>query len=187
MTSGSVGLVSLRRTTLSANHPRAIPMSQNMISISFTPDDLAQVDAALTQLEQSLTVLIALTPDERRELHKMGDKSEAFCRQTVSLMAQNPTLIPPSLDVAEAQRDLAALESLRPRTQRLSRLMSRLEDSETALGSDLMTFATSGYALLRIAGKGQGLDAALGNVSARWKKRASKTSAPETAPASPMN
>lgn len=49
----------------------------------------------------------------------MGPKSEAFCRQTLTVLAQNPQVIPPSIDLAEAQADLAALERLRPRLARL--------------------------------------------------------------------
>ena len=43
----------------------------------------ADIEGAITTMEQRLTGLIGLTPDERRELTKMGDKSEAFCRQAV--------------------------------------------------------------------------------------------------------
>lgn len=64
-----------------------------------------------------------------------GPKSETFCRQTLTVLAQNPQVIPPSIDLAEAQADLAALDRLRPRLARLQRLAERGQDSEDALGS----------------------------------------------------
>ncbi|WP_291992836.1 hypothetical protein [Candidatus Accumulibacter sp. ACC003] len=44
----------------------------------------------------------------------MGDKSEAFCQQTLMVLAQNKPIIPPELDLAEAERDLYKLDLLRP-------------------------------------------------------------------------
>lgn len=156
-------------------------MSQNIISLSLSPADLADIDTALTQLEQKFESLISLEPDVRQKLAKMGDKSEAFCRQVVTLLAQNPAVVPPSLDVPEAQNDLAHLDMLRPRIMRLSKLLRKAEDSETALGSDVMSAATLGYGLLQIAGKGQGLEELLKEVSVRWhKKRAPKAPAATT-------
>jgi len=54
-----------------------------------------------------------------------GPKSETFCRQTLTVLAQNPQVIPPSIDLAEAQADLAALDRLRSRLTRLQRLAER--------------------------------------------------------------
>jgi hypothetical protein len=31
----------------------------------------------------------------------MGDKSEAFCRQTLNVLAQNPQILPPNYDLAK--------------------------------------------------------------------------------------
>ena len=160
-------------------------MSQNNISLTLTPADLADladVDTALTQLEQKFESLISLEPEQRQKLAKMGDKSEAFCRQVITLLVQNPAVVPPSLDVAEAQSDLANLDALRPRIMRLSKLLRKAEDSETALGSDVMSAATTGYGLLQIAGKGQGLEELLKEVSVRWQKKRAAKPAPAVTP-----
>ena len=52
----------------------------------------------------------------------MGQKSEVFCRQAISVLAQNPQIVPPSLHVADAQADLLALDRLRPVLERLQKL-----------------------------------------------------------------
>jgi hypothetical protein len=157
-------------------------MSQNLLSLQFTTEQLAAMDAALSTLESSLAGLIALTADQRRALTKMGPKSEAFCRQTLTVLGQNPQVIPPSVNLAEAQTDLATLDALRPRLARLERLTERANDTEAALGSDVMALALEGYALLKYAGKNQGLEGLRKDLSARFARSGGKAD-PETATA----
>src|SRR3989442_14974490 len=102
-------------------------MSQNLISLNLSPSDLSEIDNALTTLEKKLSGLIALTADERRSLAKMGDKSEAFCRQTFVVLSQNKGLVPPNYDLAEAQNDLTNIDTLRPRFVRLHQLAARAD------------------------------------------------------------
>jgi hypothetical protein len=142
-------------------------MSQNLLSLTLTDPQLTAVDDALAALETALAGLISLTPDQRRGLTKMGPKSEAFCRQTLTVLGQNPQVLPPSFDLREAQADLATLDRLRPRLQRLA---ERAEDTDTILGSDVMTSALEGYALLKVAGRNQGLEGLRRELSARFSK-----------------
>jgi hypothetical protein len=143
-------------------------MSQNLISLQLSDADLADIDQALATLDAKLAGLMSLSADQRRSLAKMGDKSEAFCRQTLTVLAQNPQVVPPSLDLAEARRDLSALDALRGRSAHLRQLLGRVEDYEMALGSDVMGAALEGYALLKVMGKGSGLEALRKDISARF-------------------
>lgn len=150
-------------------------MTQNLMSLALSAEDLDAVDGALATLEARLAKLVALQPEERRGLTKMGDKSEAFCRQTLTVLEQNPQVIPPSFDLAEARADLAAVDVLRPRLARLQRLTERAGDSEMALGSDVMNAALEGYALLKVSGRNQGLEALRQALSARFGKAGRRT------------
>jgi hypothetical protein len=145
-------------------------MSQNLLSLQLNTAQLAEVDAALTALETALGGLIALTPDQRRGLVRMGPKSEAFCRQTLTVLGQNPQVIPPSLSLPEAQADLSTIDALRPRLARLQRLTERAEATDEALGSDVMSFTLEGYALLKLSGKNQGLEGLRRELSGRFAK-----------------
>lgn len=146
-------------------------MSQNLISLNLPQADLEAIDQALSILEQKLAPLVELPTELKRGLVKMGDKSEAFCRQTLIILAQNPQILPTSFDLQEATRDLAALDQLRPRFQRLHQLASRANDTETALGSDLMSSALDGYALAKVFGKGAGLETLKEAMSARYSRK----------------
>jgi len=141
---------------------------QNLISITLSPSDLQEMDAALDTLRRLFAPMITLEAHQRRELTKMGDKSEAFCRQTLTVLAANPQIVPPNLGVSEAQADLVALDALRPRLLQLQQLTERVEDSVLALGSDLMSVALEGYGLLKVSGRSESLKGARQALSARF-------------------
>lgn len=156
-------------------------MSQNVISLSLTTEQWAATDAALTVLEQNLAGLVSLSPTERARLPKMGDKSEAFCRHAADVMGENPGVLPVNFDIAEMRRDLAMHDALRPRLIRLERLFEKANDTDIALGSDVMSAALEGYAFLKIAGKGEGLESLRRTLSARFNRTAS-AAAPDPIP-----
>lgn len=153
-------------------------MSQNLIDVTLSAESVAAIDEALSVLEAHLAGLVALPLDQRRQLTKMGDKSEAFCRQALHVMGENPGILPRNFDLDGLRRDLALLDTLRPRALRLTRLHERLRDTETALGSDLMTNGLEGYAFLKIAGKGEGLEALRQMLSARFNRTSAKRAEP---------
>jgi hypothetical protein len=133
-------------------------MSVNLIQLDVSDEQVAAALAALDQLETVLPGLVSLSPDDRRRLTKMGGKSEVFCRQALSVLEQNRQIVPPSLDLPGAQQDLRALDRLRPLLDRLQRLADRGEDTETALGADLMASTLEGSGLLKVSDKNRELD-----------------------------
>jgi hypothetical protein len=155
-------------------------MSQNLVSLSFTKADIEAIDAALAILEEKFAHLIELSVADRRSLVKMGDKSEAFCRQTLIVLDQNRTILPPNFDFNEAVQDLATLDLLRLPFNRLRQLMGKADDTEMALGSDVMSAALDGYALAKVFGKGAGLETLREAMSARYSR---KPKTPADAPA----
>lgn len=162
-------------------------MPQNLLSISIDAALTGELNAAVDLLNERLAdKTISLDADTRRSLLKMGDKSEAFVRQTITLLAQNRQVVPPSLQLDEALADLAALDVIRPLLGRLQQLAERLRDTEMALGSDLMVAGTEGYAVLKVTGAQQGLDAQMREIGARWgrgSRRAASTPELEAAEA----
>ena len=133
--------------------------------------DLNTITSALDTLEEKLAGLVELSVDERRGLTKMGDKSEVFCRQTLIVLDQNRQIIPPDIDLDEALSDLRTLDALRPVFERLRRLTARSDDTEMALGSDVITTALAGYGVARVLGKGAGLDALRETMAERLGRR----------------
>ena len=156
-------------------------MSLNLISLDITPEQQAAALAALTQLEAALPGLLSLEPDERRKLLWMGEKSEVFCRSTIRVLGDNPDIVPPSLDVAGAQADLVTLDRLRPVFERLGRLHSRLDDTTSALGNDIMDVALDGYGQIKLVGDAYGLKELRKEIGGRFARPSRKSTEPAPA------
>ena len=119
-------------------------MSQNLISFQLSATDVTAIDGALKTLEEKLVGLIGLSTEQRSKLMKMGHKSEAFCREAVELLSNNPGVLPGNFNLQEMRRDLAGFDTLRPRVARVDKLLERMRDSQLAMGSDLMSAALEG-------------------------------------------
>ncbi|CAJ0805171.1 hypothetical protein [Ralstonia thomasii] len=133
-------------------------MSQNLISLQLSATDVSAIDGALKTLEEKLVGLIGLSTEQRSKLMKRGHKSEAFCREAVELLSNNPGVLPANFNLQEMRRDLTGFDTLRPRVARVDKLLERMRDSQLAMGSDLMSAALEGYTYLKVAGRGEGLE-----------------------------
>lgn len=154
---------------------------KNLVSLSFSTEDLAALDAALLVVEEKLAGLVSLTPPEVRGLAKMGEKSEVFCRSVLQVLEQNPQVVTQALGLAEANTDLAAVDALRPRLRRLKLLTTRGEDTLLALGADVMSAALEGYALLKVSGRSSGLEDQRRELGSRRFDRSSRREEDEEA------
>lgn len=153
-------------------------MSQNLISLNVTDEQIAAALAGLQQMEAALPGLIAMEAGERRGMMLLGPRSEPFARQTLRVLAQNPGIVPPSLNLGEAQADLAALDRLTPVLERLQKLTARVEDTVAALGSDVMDVALEGYGQIKLSGGAHGLEELRRELSGRFAKTRRKVAEP---------
>jgi len=144
-------------------------MTQNVISLNLSAEQLETVQGALEVLEKQLSGLISLSVEQRRELRKMGPKSEMFARKAYEVIAQSPEILSATFDLKEFSADIHALDRLRPVLARLNALAQRGEDSEMALGSDIYSAALEGYRYAKLAGKGAALDELRAQASVRFK------------------
>ena len=149
-------------------------MTQNLITLDFTDEWVATMDRAIEALEAVTAPFLSLTTEEVRRLVKMGDQTEQFCRQTALVLEQNQHVLPPTLDLADMKRDMAAYDALRPRLLRLKEVLARAEDTQMALGSDVMNAALAGYKLMKMFGKSEGLDALKSAIGPRGSGKPAK-------------
>ncbi|MEK7686604.1 MAG: hypothetical protein AAB466_14405 [Verrucomicrobiota bacterium] len=134
-------------------------------------EDAAAVVAALNTIKQKLPFLIDLSPEERRTLPKMGDKSRGFVRAALTVAQQNLDILPRALDVDESARDVALEEKLARLSASFSKLAELLDDTLVAVGSDAYVAALTTYQCARIAGKGAGLDDQLDALGQRFARK----------------
>ncbi len=158
-------------------------MSQNLIDLNISDPDWTAIDAALLVLETKLGAkLLDLTVEQRIALNKMGDKSEAFCRQSLVVGRQNVAELTTRATTAltAAEGDLANCDKVRPRLARLTALTEKADDTEMALGSDVMEYALFQYGFLSAIGAGAGLDELYHQLGARFTRTQPPTTPPPT-------
>jgi hypothetical protein len=146
-------------------------MPDNRISAALTQADRQAVLAAVNTIREKLPFLIDLTPDERRTLLRMGDKSRGFVAQALTVAEQNEDILPRSFDVAEMRKDVDLLAALDPIMASLSQLSELVEDTYMAVGSEAYASALLVYQFARAAGKGAALDGALDALGQRFARK----------------
>lgn len=105
-------------------------MAENRISASLAPADKEAVMQAIATIREKLPFLVDLTPEDRRTMLKMGDKSRAFVSKALQVATQNPNFLPRYFDLEEMRRDLEIYEDLYPV------LLSSVEESMLFCGSN---------------------------------------------------
>ena len=146
-------------------------MTQNVVSLVLSAEQLDQASRGLGMLEQSLVDLLSLSVEQRLELRKMGPKSEMFARKAHDVVVQSPNIMPRSFDIEEFSADLKALDQLRPLFLRITALARRAEDTEMALGSDIYKAALDGYRFAKAEGKGAALDELAEQAAVRFGRK----------------
>ncbi|MDR2499831.1 MAG: hypothetical protein LBD37_01965 [Treponema sp.] len=111
-------------------------MKDNRREQAIPPGDLVQ---ARTKIDEAKTLLapylIALTPEERQKMPKMGEKSLEFVEKAHDFALQNPNLVPPYLDMDEFGKDFSEAHGLWTVHNAVRQLDEGLADTEMAVGS----------------------------------------------------
>lgn len=129
-------------------------MQENQISINFSNEELKKINEAIKTLQDALLPkLVKLSPEQRHEIVKMGDKTLAFVTKSYEYASQNPTLVPAYLDVNEMKNDLDAVETLRQIFNPLQEIAQDLEDSMMLSGSEAFIASLVFYNAVKGASK----------------------------------
>lgn len=150
-------------------------MPTNLISASLSTADQADILSALTTIREKLPFLAGLTPEQRRSLCRMGDKSRTFVDKALELATQNPELMPRCLDVEEMRRDLELVESLYPVLFSIGQLKELIEDTYLLAGSEAYAAARTAYNSARVNGKSMGLNEAVDQIGQHFSRKNRKT------------
>jgi hypothetical protein len=126
----------------------------NLISVSFTDDELLQIDGALSVIEKILSgKAVNLTPRQRMQYGRVAYDMEVWVDKVDSYMHQAPQLVPSFIDMAEHEADLAAHRALNPRIERLQSLLQQMQDTNLLLGADIYNNSMSYYRIVREGSK----------------------------------
>jgi hydroxymethylpyrimidine/phosphomethylpyrimidine kinase len=142
-----------------------------------SPEDLQAINDAIDVINEKLVpILIALTPDERRELAKMGDKTVAFVTKAVDYMNEFPELVPKYVQVEPARIDLAAVKSLLPLNSQFTKFEEMTSDSSMLSGSEAYSAALSFYNAVKLQASENvpGAKNVYDDLKARFPRRSKK-------------
>lgn len=129
----------------------------NIARFVLSDEELSEVNTAMETLYRILTPrTISLTPEIRRELLKMGDKTFAFVEKAMELANQNPDFIPAYVDLNEANIDFQAFKLLRMINRKIEALSQLLEDTQIQSGSEVYTVTLSVYDQIKAIAKAVG-------------------------------
>lgn len=122
----------------------------NLISLSFSNEELAAIDQALQAIQTALSgKTINLTPEQRQQYGRIAEQNKLFVNKAKNYMEQYEQHVPGFLDKAEFDRDYAAREQIEQRLQRLDSLHEQLSDTKVLLDHDNYHNSISFYRNIR--------------------------------------
>ena len=124
----------------------------NNISFILTEEERTQLTDAIKVLETILeSKLISLSPDDKKELPKMGNRTLSFVEKSFEYGDVYPSFIPDFIDLPEAKIDLESVRTLRQLFLPLERITNQIDDTMTLAGSEAYSTALSIYKILKNA------------------------------------
>jgi hypothetical protein len=131
----------------------------NLISVSFTQQELAGLETALSSIETILKgKMVNLTPADRLRYAPISVSTERtpWIEKCRNYMDQIPNIVPGYIDITKLDADLRARKDIAPNLNRVKSIQESLDDTNVLLGVDVYTNCLSFYRSLK--------NAALANV-----------------------
>ena len=126
----------------------------DLISLNIPEEDKTAISGAIQVLKDKLFPhLVSLTPDERMELPKMGDKTVSFVTKNFEYSGENPEMVPVYVDKAKLGTDVNGVIELRGYYLPLQQICDALSDSIMLAGSEAYVSALSIYNVVKDAAK----------------------------------
>ena len=134
----------------------------------------ATLDAALEKIRSAAQDLaphlFTLSPKEREEMPKMGDKSVPFVTKSAEFAGSLSDLMPGYINVADLKIDAGVFEGLMPHEHALVKLLADVISTRMVAGSEGYSAALLVYATLQTAARGKlsGAEAAVEELKPRF-------------------
>jgi hypothetical protein len=146
-------------------------MPNNRIDAVLSAQALEAILGAVNTIREQMPFLLDLTPDERRVLPKMGDKSRAFVSKALEVAIQTPEILPRGYDLATFRRDVDLAAALQPVAVALAKLSEEVDDTHLLVRSEAYTGALMVYQYARAHGHGAALDELADELGRRFGRR----------------
>ena len=127
---------------------------ENKINFIIPEEVIAEVTRKLSEVTASLQpYLIALTPEERRTIPKMSDKTLPFVEKTLEYCETAPQFAPPYMDREALAGDLKVTQQLNPVFRTIKAMYDGLDDTVMEAGGEGYINALNYYNSVKQAAK----------------------------------
>ena len=159
-------------------------LTNNRLSVTATSAQLTAVKNALQTINTNLPFLVGLTAEERAALPTIDVNNKAFTEDAINAGANNASLVPSYVSVANMQSDMTLFSQLDEVIQLTRQLLEKLEDTQMLAGSEAYTSALALYKLFGSAADAgvPGSDAIYNQLRTRFAGQGGRL-APATNPA----
>lgn len=154
---------------------------ENNLSITIPPETLQAVKDALQQIQSMMApYVVALTPEQRKEIPKVNDGTEPFMGKVVEYSAANAQFLPAYVSLAELQKDWNVFSEITPLLRTMDQIRDNLSDTAMLAGSEAYKGALSYYQSVKQAAKVNAPDAKAiyEDLSKRFMKQGKRTNSP---------
>ncbi len=146
----------------------------NEFSQTIPPQLLIDVQQQLDNIKTALApYLISLTPEERRTMLRMADKTVAFVQKTSDYAAHNPDFVPGFVDLNELTQDVAGINALTPLRQQFEQLATDTDSTMMVAGGEAYASSLTIYNNIKFLAKNKqpGAQTAYDDLSQRFPGR----------------
>ncbi|PJJ61229.1 hypothetical protein [Hymenobacter chitinivorans] len=153
----------------------------NRISVTIPADVKKRVEAAFAIIQQELTpYLHPLTPEQRQEIPKMGDKSVAFMQKIEEYATATAGFVPAFVSLPDLRADIQATADLGDILRPLQQVTTDLESTMMQTGGEAYTDALAVYRTIQSAAKANvpGAQVAQDELKQRFAGQGRKPAAP---------
>ncbi|HZH33472.1 MAG TPA: hypothetical protein VEX64_01460 [Pyrinomonadaceae bacterium] len=144
---------------------------ENRIAADLTDDVVTEVLKKIDEIRSLLPFLIDLTPEERQELPKMGERNRAFTERALELAREDDSYLPRSFVTSEMEQYVNLASGLRRVETALTRLGEQVSDTLLATGSEAYSSALVVYGAAKRDGRGAALDSLVDALGRRFGRK----------------
>jgi hypothetical protein len=149
-------------------------MSYSNISASLSAADKQAVLQAVQTIKSKLPFLVNLNEEERKKLRKMGHVRSSYVKDVYLTSLSNPDSLPGGFDLEEYSKDMALQKDLDEIFAALGPICEGINDTEVALGIELMKQSDACYGYLKVGAKkssNQNLNDAVKKIAGHTKRK----------------
>ena len=132
-------------------------MSHNRVSGTLPQDAKDQIHALLDQAKALMPFLVDLSPEDRRSLLRLGDRSEAVVRRAQYMANRHTGILSRDFDLQEMNSDIELYFALRDIQHAVMHFTELLDDTVAAVGADAFSATLDVYGFAKLA-DADGLD-----------------------------